>query len=82
MTYSQNPEPIKQRAREHSAVTYCQNPEPIKERAREHSAMSYSQNPEPQRKRLESTHLNLIRKILSRKGLKQGSARKKSHQKC
>ena len=50
MTYSRNPEPIKDRARECSAVTYSQNPEP-KERAREHSAMTYSRNPEPVKER-------------------------------
>ena len=51
MTYSQNPESIKERAREYSAMTYSQNPEPIKRRAREQSAITYSQNPEPQQKR-------------------------------
>ena len=51
MTYSRKPEPNKQRARKHSAVSYSQNPELIKQRAREHSALTYSQNPEPQRKR-------------------------------
>ena len=39
MIYSQNPEPIKQRAREHSAVSYSQNPELIRQRAREHSVV-------------------------------------------
>ena len=41
MSYNQNPEPIKQRAREHSAVTYAQNPEPQRKRAREYSSKSY-----------------------------------------
>ena len=70
MTYSQDPEPIKQRARRYSAETYSQNPEPIKERAREHSAVNYSQNQSLNEKGLESTHPNPIRKILSQKGLK------------
>ena len=48
---AQNPEPIKERAREHLALTYSQNPEPIKERAREHLALTYSQNPEPIKER-------------------------------
>ena len=66
MIYSQNPEPIKERAREHSAITYSQNPEPQRKRAREFSAKSYKDDPEP-------------KKLKSRESYKQNSDSKKNN---
>ena len=64
MIYSQNPEPIKERAKEHSAITYSQNPEPQRKRAREFSAKSYKNDTEP-------------KKLKSRENYKQNSDSKK-----
>ena len=66
MTYSRNPEPTKDRAREHSALTYSQNPEPQRKQAREFSAKSYNNDPE-------------LKKLKSRENYKQNSDSKKNN---
>ena len=66
ITYSQNPEPVKERARERSVLTYSQNPEPQQKWAREFSAKSYKYDPEP-------------KKLKSRENYKQNSDSKKNN---
>ena len=71
-----NPEPIKHKAREHSAVTYAQNPEPQRKRAREYSSKSYKENPEPKRiKARECSQKNYIKNA----DLKKEMALKRYH---
>ena len=66
--YSQNPDPIKQTAKEYLAVIYSQNPEPQRKRAREYSSKSYKENPEPKGLKQGSALKKITSKMLILRG--------------